>query len=121
MEAAAGAMKLAYRSPASPVSAGPVRLLSLSIKLASKGFSPKASLYGIPEWISLLEMGLRILAKLPGHKVLKKRRRQKIIKHFMDIDQLRKRVSSHGRNTRGLSKAKLVRSLASKRTIVGQT
>jgi hypothetical protein len=66
-------------------------------------------------------MGLLILAKLPSHEVLKKRRRQKIIKHFMDIDELWKRVSSHGQNTRGLSKAKLVRILASKRKTPGRS
>jgi hypothetical protein len=94
------------------------------IALARKGLSPKASVVGIPEWVTLAESCLMILARLPGQKMLSMTKVKLIRNKYFKISMLRKRVSklkcvpqlSDGDGGRiNLTKAKLLRLLASHR------
>lgn len=98
--------------------------MHVCIALAQKGLSPKACVTGIPEWITLAESCLMILARIPGQQVLNKTKVKLVRKHYFNINLLRKRVSNLKRTPQpsdgdggrtNLSKAKLLRLLASHR------
>ena len=111
VRAAAHALGLSYKKPRGVVGSAPA-LLKNSLALAKKGFSPKASVFGIPEWITLVEMALHILSKTVGQKVLPKRKAKRIQKQC-DIEGLRKKARKYNINPRGKTKAKLLRMISS--------
>ncbi|CAK0877763.1 unnamed protein product [Prorocentrum cordatum] len=109
--AAAQALGLSYEKPQRVVGSA-ARLLKISLALAKKGFSPKASVFGIPEWITLVEMALHILSKTKGQKAMPKRRAKRCQKQC-SIEELRKKAQKFHINPRGKSKAKLLRMISS--------
>ena len=93
-------------------------LLHLSLKLAKKGFSPKASLFGIPEWVTLVDMSLYILSKTARQKAIPKSKVRKIQQQY-NLNALRKKAKQFHFNPRGMSKAKLLRELSSRGNMCG--
>ena len=101
-------------------------LRSLSIQLANKGFSPKISAQNIPEFVTLLEMAILLLAQIPRQAVIKKRLCKKVRDKYMKMGAIRKRLSKVGlraqpggskkrQHVGNLSKAKILRMLLSHR------
>lgn len=78
------------------------KLWQLAVDMARLGFSPKASVLDIPEWITLIKSALLIMSKLKREctKCLTSYRKKQLKKEFPSVRLLREMCQKHSVNPR---------------------
>ena len=83
-------------------------MLKLSIDAARRGFSPKASPWGIPELVLLVRGVQLILTKLPGLRKISKKTLKRWKGRSRSKDELRKLCVKHGIHPQPVRRGRVV-------------
>jgi hypothetical protein len=94
-------------------------LLFITLQLARRGFSPKASLHGIPEWITVFNGVASFIAHMRNQPLFGRRQAKKLRSGVPSAMKLRKQCRKFGMNPAPIvngrqvmySRAKMVRML----------